>query len=421
LLYASGAVINMANGPIVRARVSCLGAPGCASISNVATVDATGAALPINPNFATFFSNDNQLIRGNDGHPLFIKQTFETSGGLTHVSEFVWRSTDCGANFAYLGKVDSLAYACPAGGTYGDTQPSGAPGGFDRVEVYRDPWSNTLFLGANGSSTSCSDALLFSSSTGASWTKVQKLTKSQIPVVMTSTQSGNLYTLQCENTGPAVVHQFSNVGQTAGPVLTISGAGCAWPGLPAMTGFHRDIGGFQISRVGTFFDAATPGGFDVLRAFIPRLSGGVFVIDVYKLEFRQTPTATLMTTITPTAGFGIRHFALVEPELLERGTAANTDVVMAFWREIGVSSGAGSERIMYTSITDTATIAPPTRLSAFGPGTANDWDWATDGSWWDYAKGGSYWNGANWQFFGQWTRTVGGNMVVFANSVTLAD
>jgi hypothetical protein len=270
--------------------------------------------------------------------------------------------------------------------------------------------------------------LLFSSASGPTqgqnWTFRARLPTADEPAMMTSTRSGNLYVLQC-SPSTTRIQQYTNGGTTLGLSAVDSSSGCNSPNIPSDSRF-KDSGGIAITRLGSYADAQNLNGYDAVRVFIPRLSNGVFVVDVTTYEFRaDSPLVTAISTISPAPGYSIRHFSVVEPDLIDFGTGSDTNVAMAFWRELKTTSGAGSERVMYAAIRDSGSISTPTRLSAVAGGGADDWDWNSDIAFWDYAKGTSFWNGTNFQFFGQWTKpvTVGGvkNMAVFTNWVELAD
>src|SRR5439155_781024 len=117
-------------------------------------------------------ATDNQLIRLQDGSLLASKNGyiwsdlspkpawFDTTsiavGGVTtgraRNAVFIFRSTDGGVSWVLLSFIDS---AVVEGGKYGWPQPGSTPGtfgvgGFDRTELYQDPWSGDIFVSGHG-------------------------------------------------------------------------------------------------------------------------------------------------------------------------------------------------------------------------------------------------------------------------------
>lgn len=152
---------------------------------------------------------DPQLARHKDGSFLFLRQgsTTATIPGnepewvATHTNRrgmlFIWRSTNCGETWEVFHPIDSQNYL---GGECAYPQSATLFGGFDRSELYTDPWNGNIYL-----TTSCRSGyskfpgrgrqvnLLFVLRPGDSdWRGPVELPWNP-PLVMTSNKSGLLW------------------------------------------------------------------------------------------------------------------------------------------------------------------------------------------------------------------------------------
>jgi hypothetical protein len=118
---------------------------------------------------------------------------------------FVWRSTDCGTTWERFPNIDAakvLGGRC----AWPQKNSSGGPhrGGFDREELYVDPWTGRVFL-----TTGCmnggykdypkqhADLVFISGDEGKTWTVSAAEFPRATPLAMTSMPSGRVYFAYC--------------------------------------------------------------------------------------------------------------------------------------------------------------------------------------------------------------------------------
>ena len=172
-------------------------------------------------------ATDNQLIRLQDGSLMSIKNgyvwsslasppawfnTVNLSGQTSQQARnavFVFRSTD-GLNWTLLSYLDA---AVIANGDYGwpqynSTQGAYGVGGFDRTEIYQDPWTKNIYITGGGDGGPYTEnslnvnnhagGLFVSKDNGVNWTTLYRFIgqgKAGAPYVMTSTSDHPLVLL----------------------------------------------------------------------------------------------------------------------------------------------------------------------------------------------------------------------------------
>jgi hypothetical protein len=178
-------------------------------------------------------ATDNQLIRLQDGSLLALKngytwadvnpppwfgqvqlcQTPLSKNGRNAV--FLFRSTDCGATWVVHSVIDS---ALVENGDFGWPQPvarckPGDPpgqywsvGGFDRSELYQDPWTQTIYVSAHGDGGAFpvgnttvenhAGVIFESTDNGHTWSTLGRFANASAPLVMTSTPHHRLIVVQ---------------------------------------------------------------------------------------------------------------------------------------------------------------------------------------------------------------------------------
>src|SRR5262249_7516173 len=143
----------------------------------------------------------------------------------------------------------------------GDGGTEVVPGGCDAPEVYTDPWGTGMYMTVGMGSDNCPGTRsLWWSADGKDWVMRQSLRGGR-PNIMTSTENGNVYVLEQNNTTTRVsdvyVQQYTSHGTTAGKVISMPQLPLVWPTEPT-TAHIQEKGGFYISRVGSYVDKTDP-------------------------------------------------------------------------------------------------------------------------------------------------------------------
>jgi hypothetical protein len=206
-------------------------------------------------------ATDNQLIRLQDGsllaskngyiwsdlspRPAWFDTTSITVGGTTtgraRNAVFIFRSTDGGVSWVLLSYIDS---AVVENGKYGWPQPGSSPGsfgvgGFDRTELYQDPWSGDIFVSGHGDggpytlegkTTENHAGVIFrSQDNGLTWTTFHifsdaaNKSKGAAPYAMTSTPSHALVVFHIESSKPTLYFMKNGTMSTGKTVVAKDG------------------------------------------------------------------------------------------------------------------------------------------------------------------------------------------------------
>jgi hypothetical protein len=203
--------------------LSLLGTSGCDAINNTdfdlgTEFGMCNATVPI----YVPTSNDNIMVRLHDGRLVQVVQTIKLNcppqsppacdygEDREQVSYVVRASDDCGQNW-----TPSVLDATDV------TDLNGNPlsplwRGFDRVEVYADPWSDHMLLTSQPGPNECRDAsetaFLHASTSGGAmtfvWEQLFKHAPNSVPTVMTTQPhtggTSRVYWFNCENWKPTL-------------------------------------------------------------------------------------------------------------------------------------------------------------------------------------------------------------------------
>ena len=171
------------------------------------------SSVPSGP--AYYIGNDNVMARLPNGALLLVRlvrtvtdplDPSSTSGDFDRVGALIWASTDCGATWnirSFIDSADTANFPPPNWDGvdlgYGQMQPDHkngglTRGGWDREEIYVDPWSGDVFITMNGEGGVDSagnekyhNALLFRSKDGGMTWKMTPVSSDHItPLMMTS-------------------------------------------------------------------------------------------------------------------------------------------------------------------------------------------------------------------------------------------
>jgi hypothetical protein len=228
--------------------------------ANNFAVSATAVKFPYPLDSATQVNaTDNQLIRLQDGSLLAAKNgyiwsdlsprptwfdttTVSFGSGRARNAIYFFRSTDGGVSWSLLSYIDS---AVVEGGKYGWPQTGNTGtlgvGGFDRTELYQDPWTGDIFVSGhgdggpytlNGTTTDNHAGVIFrSQDNGLTWNTFHVFndapnqSKGAAPYTMTSTPDHPLIVFHIENSKPTLYFVENGVMSGARTVVASDGGG----------------------------------------------------------------------------------------------------------------------------------------------------------------------------------------------------
>jgi hypothetical protein len=372
-----------------------------------------GTVAPISPQpewWAVYSKNSKTDPQWTDGHR-----------GALHL----WRSYDCGGTWQRLPDIDSASPAIFSGKCgYPGADKNGAPrrGGFDREELYVDPWTGRLFLttgcmgGGYGSYAKFHAGAVFTSADdGFSWTALPDTLARATPIVMTSTPSGRLYLAHCV---------FDDV--TKGYPATLYWLDPPWTtlegGVQIFYGTKTDPG----SRCDQLADAGTPGSppFTLsaqvvqARVFPPSLSriqsnasgDTLRVVFPAVLNWRQVARVVNVfvapddsVTAVPAHSIHAEDPAgdVILPAFVETDRfqlKAETSTAILYWLE---STATGELFARYALVDNASAWSPAGDLSILG-GARDDWTPVGDFLG-DYLKGAFFFQDGKLNFLGAWS------------------
>lgn len=207
-------------------------------------------------------ATDNQIIRLQDGSLLAAKNGYiwsdlspkpawfdtttisvgGTTTGKARNAVFIFRSTDGGASWTLRSSIDS---AVVEGGKFGWPQPGDTAGvfgvgGFDRTELYQDPWSGDIFVSGHGDGgpymlrgknhDNHAGVIFQSQDNGQTWKTFHvfddaaNTSKGAAPYMMTSTFDHPLIVFHSENSTPTLYFVEKGVLSSAQTVTASDGA-----------------------------------------------------------------------------------------------------------------------------------------------------------------------------------------------------
>ncbi len=129
---------------------------------------------------------------------------WQASTGGERVVLSTWRSSERGRTWTRVGSLDSALVLDGTCGWPREVEGKPRPGGWDRPQVYVDPWTGNLFLAMGcvaGTAPAfrdhaVTDSIVYSSrDEGTTWKLAARLPRGQ-PVTLTTTSDGRLYLVQ---------------------------------------------------------------------------------------------------------------------------------------------------------------------------------------------------------------------------------
>ncbi len=382
-----------------------------------------------------FVSDDNHVLRLPSG-AWYLSWLFSSSAALPSQPEW-WdavagngsglpagsrgsilqlTSSDCGAHWTRLPDIDSAVidggkWAWPQG--MGDDKTKPWIGGWDRQEVYADPFSSRLYITVRaiagtlqqfaGEHAADSYLLLYSDD-GSHFKKSPIELPAWEPLTMTTTPSGRLFLAHCVGTdqGNRVVVYWIDPDDVAGASAptgsTVIANGSktfdecgtlAQSALPANVTFEYQPM-VSLSRIGS-------GKADVVRVAYPRIEGGRQVRFVIGISVGKDGTALqvpLKVVRAADADGQVLFASFVESDGAE---ASTTNAAVLYWLE---TTHAGELVARYSAVKGAWDWTPPADLSLAGGARAA---WSPDGTWiGHYIRGGFFADASAYRYVALW-------------------
>lgn len=349
---------------------------GANAVAGVAA-NYTVAPYPLDP-LTQCTCTDNQIIRLAGQRLLAIKNGCiwseldappewfgSTVGGFCNSAAglrnavYVMTSHDAGLTWSRLAVIDS---AVEASGKYGWPQPATPNpglwnGGFDRPELYRDPWTGWIYITAHGdggpykrkgqSTVSNAAGVVFrSTDQGTTWGLLHSFdqAKGSGPYVMTSTPAHPLILLQLLNGAPTL-----HVLAQGAAALTTGLVATEVEGGTAITADARGAGDSIWSRPASMARIDSGGSSSRVRIAYPTLNatgGHDYRVCIVTLGAGQGPQVDSQLTITPvdpvntTCALG----AFVEHDLVDSDVPERH--CLFYWLEVPLPSAPPGGRIV---------------------------------------------------------------------------
>lgn len=381
-----------------------------------------------------FVENDNVMARLPNGHLIIARglqrQAPQRSGTI------IWDSGDEGKTWRALAYIDPTDPHFE-GGVYGLPQDAnGFNGGWDREELYADPWTGHLFLTFNGTggvgTAKKSFGLLFRSDDGGvHWQLVRHTSNgSHGPVMMTSFPHV-IFFFQCFG-GRPVLWWSRDDGQTflPGP----NGATVHWSGgVPAAKKGSDDCGALSLdgsttlSRVSQYPQSKS-GLTSVVRVTYPELVrtnvGQRQILHVFTVSIAPNDAVQIEngTTIEEQANVGggqnasVFQATVIEPDMADAAALRGVPVFI-YWRKTVSTPNPDEDQISIRGVVARGKheFSEVLDLSTDPTHALRSWNGARKPG--DYAKGGFYVDPVNkqWRFFVPWIEgTTGKGMSIHA-------
>jgi hypothetical protein len=365
----------------------------------------------------------------------------------SRVVAFAFRSTDCGATWTQLATIDPLDFQA---GKYAVPRPlNGDFGGWDRPEVYVDPWNGNIYVtenaaagvtDANGSTQKTApdkdgktgDVQVFthflfkSDNGGKSWVKIHEF-GAWTPIVMTSTPNGRLVLYSAMGDQPKIKFSARHTDDFTD-----------WMPVNYKLFGKADIAAAGNPLYGCAVYKATN---SISRASFDKSSAKVRITYSIVNGFNQTGIAVAQIDIADNDQISVKPIALlygknnqttsilssgfIEPDAPTAAKMTNAKSVL-YWteaeapnppkytkdadgkQELKCSAFSGTVAARYFVIDSDKALGVPTSepLSKTETGAPRTWTIANlngNGRFYgDYAYGGAFWANGRINFLGQW-------------------
>lgn len=393
---------------------------------------------------------DNQIVRLASGELFLVRQS-QTSSEVTappaaaaafaqwqgyvggkRAIQATWRSSERGRTWARVGSIDS---ALVLDGTCGWPQEvNGKPwvGGWDRPEVYVDPWTGNMFLSmgcvagtapAYRSHHLDAELVFVSRDEGTSWKLAAKLPRWE-PVVMTTTSDGRLYLVQA--VGYDATSLKCHLVWLDRPYVEIAGqADVSYGDLKKPENRCAQLPADQlVPRVGqpnvvppTVSRVAGRNGEHVIRLAYPAVLEGRQVQRVVVVRIGangKVDTKPGPTIVAEDPKGSVLQAVFVETDRADHALKDDCDTALLYWMETVPSKGQMIARGALVS-------GPSGWSSTFDLSRAGGKrrSWKPNGEWLgDYMKGAFTTDGKTLRFVAQWPESNPPNIDLHVNVVS---
>jgi hypothetical protein len=428
------------SGPLLCSNPNCSGEGYQTKIKNAAEAGLVAG---------DFLKNDVAMARLRNGD-LLIARVVRRELPERRFGMMIWASSDCGKTWKKRSFIDPSDTKWDSQGRYGKPKDNGK-GGWDRQEIYADPFSDDVFITVNGSGGTGADAisnmLLFRSSDGGSSWNVTLLSKGQTaPVMMTSVPGGRLFFADHSGVMPRIRWSLDG-GKTVSKTHDVFWSDASGPPKKGSANAFatrpvKEEGSIGISRISSFVDEANRR-VNQVRVSYPSLVNGRQVLRIVAVTIREDdfievmhpPKQNIITITLPDhAGMATNliQATVVQPDPTLINKLAKDNTALIYWRAVErptALAGIGATRIEGILVRGEDKVSPVFPLSTDDSGAARTFfggffgndlvtnDPAQDTNLktyktGDYSKGGFFFDGTTREllYWVQWIETdIGGS------------
>jgi hypothetical protein len=281
-------------------------------------------------------TSDMHIVRLYNGELLVMDQGVRTDapgGGSPRGVEYMFKSNDCGQTWRYVTVLDPKcggSHTCFAGGQY---FRSSTRGGFDRPEIYVDPFMNgRIYVALRADGDTVNDALLFySDDHGNTWQLGATLPRGLWMMTSIKGTGGYLYLFggRGDDTSKLFINRFHGVNKVLGPNWL-----AATPAGDHSVDEPEYVLIYGIARIGRY------SGADYLRIFYPtELTGGRHGLRGKVIKYWNNGQTDLVSTVStetissPSANGSILLGQSIETDRLDLPSADETNLSLLYWYE----------------------------------------------------------------------------------------
>jgi hypothetical protein len=413
------------------------------------TSTATSVTIPYDASDEAI-ATDNQIIRLKNGGLMMMKNSYtweplspepewwDTNITMSSVGTIVkkgarnavyfWKSNDCGKTWTAVSKIDAGKvlngkYAWPQPGDGGQW----GVGGFDRTEIYQDPWNGRIYVSGHGDGGPFqtrsgkedhhNTVIFYSNDEGKTWEVIKQIDKGA-PFVMTSTPNGRFYAFSCSGGEPKLYYTKDPSDPTSlnnGFTVYYNGNNNKKAAVDETAHILRSIQQNSISRAS--FDQSSS---EVRLAYSGLNSDGR---QVYYLQHArindQTPSNA--PTMTPTkiieasskSKYSVTLGSFIDVDYISIPASKPSNKTIFYWIETSTGSNPVKNAAKYVLLyngfgftTEPAFLSKTNNAPRY---------WNTSSGIGDYFTGGFFWSNNQLNYLCQWNESDG----IHANIVTV--
>lgn len=415
-------------------------------------VTSSGTSVTIPYDAATeAIATDNQIIRLKNGGLMMMKNSYTweslspkpdwwdtnitmSSGGSivqkgARNAIYFWKSNDCGKTWTAVSKIDAGKvlngkYAWPQPGS---TAGTWGVGGFDRTEIYQDPWNGRIYISGHGDGGPFEtragtkefhkEVIFYSDDEGKNWNVIKEIDKGA-PFVMTSTPNGRFYAFSCSG-GEPVLYYTTNPGDPMslnnGKTVYYNADNTKKADVDKNSHILRSIQQNSISRAS--YDNSSS---EVRLAYNGINSSGR---QVYYLQHARINDASPSSapTMTPTktiqaadkAKYSVTLGSFVDVDYIDIPSNKPSNKTIFYWVETSTGSNPVKNAAKYVLLYNGFGFTSDPAFLSKSNGSPRYW--TTSSGIGDYFTGGFFWSNNQLNYFCQWNESDG----IHANIVTV--